>query len=88
MDELSGGTGADRFVLGVTGFGPYYVGSGEATITDFSAVAGDEIQLAGTSGDYNLTTSGADAVIFQGVDTIGIVQNTSVLDVSSSLVFV
>lgn len=88
VDELTGGAGADLFVLGDTGSGAYYVGNGEATITDFSAVAGDEIQLAGSSSDYSLTNSGADAVIFQGVDTVGIVQNTSVLDVSSSLVFV
>jgi Ca2+-binding RTX toxin-like protein len=88
FDRLAGGAGADSFVLGVTGFGSYYLGNGHATITDFSKAAGDTIQLAGSLNQYNLAFNGSDTAILRGTDIIGVVQGVGLADVVTSLDFV
>ncbi|MGB5962043.1 MAG: DUF4347 domain-containing protein [Coleofasciculaceae cyanobacterium] len=52
LDVLTGGTGADYFILGSNRV--YYRGDGFATITDFSSTQGDGIQLLGDSSQYQL----------------------------------
>ncbi len=52
LDVLTGGTGADYFILGSDRV--YYRGDGFATITDFSSTQGDGIQLLGDSSQYQL----------------------------------
>ncbi|MBF2027953.1 MAG: calcium-binding protein [Oscillatoriales cyanobacterium C42_A2020_001] len=44
VDVLTGGAGADRFVLGDAA-GSYYVGGGYAIISDFNAAEGDRVVL-------------------------------------------
>jgi hypothetical protein len=57
IDILTGGGGADRFILGNTTT-PYYLGSGYAVITDFSAAQGDRIEVTNNAlfrlSDYRL----------------------------------
>jgi len=56
IDKLSGGEGADRFVLGNNG-GNYYTKGGKrdyALIRDFNWGAGDKIQVEGTQRDFTL----------------------------------
>ena len=79
-DYLEGGTGADRFVLGNTGWSGYddgIVGDGTssepneygigdyAAIADFNSGEGDIIQLQGVSADYNLVVLGTDTGILK-----------------------
>jgi Ca2+-binding RTX toxin-like protein len=52
IDILTGGSGADTFVLG--NHRVYYRGSGYATITDFDSSQNDKIQLRGDSSQYQL----------------------------------
>jgi Ca2+-binding RTX toxin-like protein len=88
-DTLSGGTGADFFILGSSLFaGSYYVGQGQATITDFRLSDGDKIQLRGNSSQYGFGSSGSDTLILQGTDVIAVVQNASILDVSAGMNFI
>lgn len=49
FDVLTGGSDADRFVLGSSGI-PSYLGAGFATIFDFAIAAGDRISVASISG--------------------------------------
>lgn len=85
FDTLAGGADADVFVLGETAFGSYYIGNGQATITDFSKAAGDTIQLAGSSIPYNFALNGADTEISKGGDIIAVVQGASVFQVITSI---
>ncbi|MDZ8227241.1 MULTISPECIES: calcium-binding protein [unclassified Nostoc] len=93
-DSLTGGTGADTFVLGDaanifyddnnstnTGFADF------ATITDFDS-SQDKIQLKGTPQDYRLQVAGSNTRIFsqqpgQVNELIGIVQGKNNLRLSS-----
>ena len=86
-DTLTGGTGADTFVLGNTQ--EIYYGDdydyGFATITDFSSAEGDTIQLS-DSGIYYLGygnnggTSATDTFIYEyDFGLIGVVQDTTTL---------
>ncbi len=66
-DTLTGGSGADTFILGATigetdvfsEFITYYLGDGYADITDFSRSQGDKIGIAGNTNisDYSLDQS-------------------------------
>lgn len=87
-DMLAGGAGADVFVLGETAFGSYYLGTGRATITDFSKAAGDTIQLSGSANQYSFAFNGTDTLISQGGDRIGVVQGVGLADVINSIDFV
>ncbi|MEM9213003.1 MAG: M10 family metallopeptidase [Cyanobacteria bacterium P01_F01_bin.150] len=75
--------GADRFVLGDSIIGAYYIGFGYATITDFYWLEGDRIQLYGSIADYTIGfeswsgSSALDSVIRYRNDIIGIVEDTT-----------
>lgn len=90
VDRLTGGVGEDRFVLTDREFGVYYRGVGFATLTDFSRDEGDRIRLFGNAGQYAFNSSGSNTLIrLQGTnDTLAVVQNATVADVSASIIFV
>jgi Ca2+-binding RTX toxin-like protein len=82
-DSLSGGAGADTFVLGGW-WGVSYQGTGFAVITDFNYSEGDKFQIKGSSDQYSLQyadwsfgSSSLDTAIYYGSDLIGIVQDTT-----------
>lgn len=85
IDTLVGGAGSDTFVLGNWARGTHYLGSGYATITDFTVSLSqqDKIQVYGDLSDYRLTTgslvggAALDTLIYQGRDLIGVVQDTT-----------
>ena len=84
IDLLTGGAGADTFVLST--FGPAdapvhpYLGSGFAIITDFSPLEGDRIELLGfqNNHDYSFTnTIVGTKISFRG-DTIAFIINAEI----------
>ncbi len=84
IDLLTGGAGADTFVLST--FGPAdgpvqpYLGSGFAIITDFSRLEGDRIELLGfeNNHDYSFTnTIVGTKISFRG-DPIALVINAEI----------
>jgi Ca2+-binding RTX toxin-like protein len=83
-DTLSGGAGADKFVLGESYSGAYYTGGGYATITDFYWGEGDKFQVYGSQSDYSLDKSynwsggGAlDTAIYYKGDLLAVAQDTT-----------
>lgn len=81
-DTLTGGAGADTFLLGIDK--SFYLGTGSATITDFSIAAGDKIQLFGDLYNFQLGSFGGsgsiqDTAICKGSDLIGVVQDVNVI---------
>ena len=95
VDILTGGFGADTFVLGdrnaqgQSDFGSSYQGSGHAIITDFHDYEGDKIQLL-KNGNYQLkfedkhiggTTN--DTTIYYKGDIIAYVQDVQLTSLSS-----
>ncbi len=87
-DILSGGAGADTFVLGDASHGVFYQRSGYASITDFSQGQGDKIQVVGSIDDYSLSFSLGNTNIFYQGDLIGVVQQTTNVSLASSFDFV
>lgn len=92
-DTLTGGTGADVFILGDS-LGAYYedsfgFGTGSfATITDFNSFEGDKIQVFGNIADYSLEPfRGGVDIVYQG-DLIGYIENTSNVILESDFIFV
>jgi Ca2+-binding RTX toxin-like protein len=85
--------GADTFVLG-NAFGAFYLGSGYATITDFYWYEGDKFQVHGSASDYSLGFynwsggSANDTLIYYKSDLIGVVQDTTNVEISSDFTFV
>lgn len=85
QDSLTGNIGNDLFVIGAKGDGGvFYLGSGYAVITDFSAREGDQIQVSGSPNRYTIATnknylgkSTRDSAIFRGNDLIAIVQDNT-----------
>jgi Ca2+-binding RTX toxin-like protein len=85
FDRLTGGAGADNFVLGDALFvnsWPHYLGVGNAIITDFNT-AEDRIRLYGNRDSYSLNASGLNntGIYYQG-DLVAVVQNATNLDLS------
>lgn len=60
-DRLTGGEGADTFVLG-NSVEAYYRGNGYATITDFDWFEGDRIRASGIASDYSFENAEDDGV--------------------------
>lgn len=89
FDLLIGGGGADLFVLGDAG-GSYYLGNGYATIADFSASQQDAIQVFGSLSNYSLSFQNSiggsllDTLIYKGNDLIGVVQDTTNVNLVSA----
>ncbi len=96
-DILTGGHGADVFVLGSKDFtqdSKYYLGHGHATITDFDRHEGDTIQVLGSSSDYHLSFdnfSGGhslDTLIKSNGDLIAVVEDTTHVNLHQDFTFV
>lgn len=93
VDVLSGGEGADTFVIGDPGSISYYlegdvIAVGYARVLDFNPHEGDVVQLSGTRGDYkfiNINSGSASAMyifhIKTGVDDL--VANLDDVDVNT-----
>jgi Ca2+-binding RTX toxin-like protein len=84
-DILTGGSGADTFVLGDT-VGSLYLESGFARITDFKIEEGDTIRVHGDINSYTLRkdlnfsgSSALDTSIYKGGNLIGVVQDNTVV---------
>jgi Ca2+-binding RTX toxin-like protein len=84
LDTLTGGSGADVFVVGDVS-NPY-LGTGNVTVTDFSLEQGDRILLYQSADLYNLqlgSFGGSDSIqdtaIFSGTDLIGVVQDVNLI---------
>ena len=77
-DVLTGGSGADTFVLGDS-FEAYYQGNGYVTITDFEWAEGDIFRVHGSMSDYSLAHSStfARTSIYYQNDLIALVENTT-----------
>ncbi|MBD2091419.1 hypothetical protein H6F67_16370 [Microcoleus sp. FACHB-1515] len=80
-DRLTGGEGADRFVIGQSLTDSAYLGSGYATIVDFDRSERDQIQIGAPLNRYRLVNRNsigeakADTAIYKGRDLIAIVQD-------------
>jgi Ca2+-binding RTX toxin-like protein len=91
-DFLTGGMGADTFVLGNSN-SIYYLGTGYATITDFS-LGEDKIQIKGNlangyslkAGDWN-GNNVQDTGIFYKDNLIGVVRDKNLANVNPNQVF-
>lgn len=85
LDTLTGGAGIDTFVLGNSRQGVFYLGNGQATITDYSW-RDDYIQLKGSANHYQLSRQGSDTVISlkTGGDVIGVVKGVTDLSLTPS----
>lgn len=92
VDQLIGGIGQDRFVLG-SATNVYYMGNGEAdfaVIRDFtfSASGGDVIQIKGRPSDYTLAYADAATTIAYNNDLIAKVMGIDLTVLPSNQVFV
>ena len=87
FDILSGGNGADTFVLGNV-FDTFYEGVGFATIIDFDSAAGDQLQVFGNSSDYSLLEFDGGTDIYYQNDLIGYVANTTDIILATDFIFV
>jgi Ca2+-binding RTX toxin-like protein len=86
IDKLTGGAGADLFVLGTSSAGRFYANAGRADyalITDFTP-GSDQLQLKGEASNYFLGASGVTGVTGSGVffDT----NNNHALDTRDELI--
>ena len=88
-DRLTGGIGADVFVLGDADKA-YYRGLGYANINDFDWHEGDKIQVFGSASYYSLqedTFNGGIRILYQGY-LISYVSNTTDVRISNDFIFV
>ncbi|MEM8721637.1 MAG: calcium-binding protein [Cyanobacteria bacterium P01_G01_bin.39] len=86
-DTLSGGYGADTFILGNV-FGAFYEQAGFATVIDFESAAGDKLQVFGKSDDYSLLEFDNGTDIYYQDDLIGYVSNTIDITLEDDFIFV
>ena len=97
IDNLNGGAGSDRFILGDSNWIGYDDGSNTssgvadyANIADFNSSEGDVIQLRGSSSDYLLTAVGADTQILinkagaEPDELIGVIRNQTGLSLTGA----
>jgi Ca2+-binding RTX toxin-like protein len=85
FDTLTGGSGADKFILGKVGFlNSFYSQRGYATITDFKQSQGDTIQILDRLDQYQLVTqrnyggsSAKDTAIFREGNLIAVVYDVT-----------
>lgn len=101
FDKLTGGSGADTFVLGdwlverqPNRSGVFYQGRDYAHITDFSRTEGDKLLVVGNQSDYTLNasnnvlgSSSRDTQVFYRGDLIAVVEDVSNLSTASDFVF-
>ncbi|MGL5065994.1 MAG: calcium-binding protein [Microcoleus sp.] len=93
FDTLTGGAGADTFVLGNVN-NVYYLGTGHATMIDFSLAQQDKIQIKGNltdgyslqAGDWN-NNNVQDTGIFHNGNLIGVVRDNNLINVNPNQVF-
>ena len=86
-DYLSGGAGADVFVLGDDS-NAFYQEAGYATITDFASIEGDKLQAFGSIDDYSLSEYNDGTDIYYQDNLIGYVANTADITLESDFAFV
>ena len=86
-DYLSGGAGADIFVLGDTS-NAFYQEAGYATIIDFESVEADKLQVFGTVDDYSLSEYDGGMDIYYQDSLIGYVANTTDITLENDFTFV
>ena len=87
QDSLTGGGGADKFILGDVN-NAYYVGQGTqdfTTVTDFDSNV-DSLELHGSIGDYQQSQQGDDLLLSYQNDLIAVFQNSSTLDLNGFFV--
>ncbi|MGK7912798.1 MAG: calcium-binding protein [Synechococcus sp.] len=79
VDSLTGGEGADTFVLGRTR-GSHYLGSGGVRILDFNRSEQDKIQVYGSTNNYILQHAGDHTIIrAQDSDWLASVYNVNLV---------
>jgi len=86
-DYLSGGVGADVFVLGDVS-NVFYQEAGYATIIDFKSVEEDKLQVFGSVNDYSLSEYDGGTDIYYQDDLIGYIANTTDLTLENDFSFV
>ncbi|MEM6451677.1 MAG: NF038122 family metalloprotease, partial [Cyanobacteria bacterium P01_D01_bin.105] len=90
-DIMTGGNGADTFILGDSNRA-YYLGEGlqdYALIKDFATAEGDRLQLHGSTGSYTQQQQGSDLYLYyQGTtsDLVAIFENSTTLDLNAAVV--
>ena len=85
QDSLTGGGGADQFILGETG-SAYYLGGATdyAVIEDFELDI-DTVQLFGSASDYTQAAQGADTLLYwQGQDLMAQFNGMTSLDLGNA----
>ncbi|NEQ44733.1 MAG: DNRLRE domain-containing protein [Leptolyngbya sp. SIOISBB] len=89
IDTLTGGAGADLFILGDTQTA-YYSTGGDldyAVITDFTTGI-DQLQLHGAATNYSQSTQGSKLLLYSGTDLVAHFHNLTLLDLNSTATFV
>ncbi|NER31717.1 MAG: type I secretion protein, partial [Symploca sp. SIO1C4] len=82
FDTLSGGEGADTFVLG-NEFDVFYQEGGFATIIDFDSSEGDKIRVSGSASDYSLQVNNNNTEILFDGKLIAVVENITEIQLST-----